>query len=350
MDKAPSLNPRRQHLLEIIVADYIETAAPVASQQVARKHDLNVSPATIRNDMAELEEMGYITRPHTSSGGIPGDLAYRFFVERHSLPTRPSRQFEIIVQGALLRAAADPDTWARHAASILSDDVRNVGIATTPHIKKVKLKQLQLVHLHDNEALMVAVLQDATIRQRLIHLETARTQDDLTAIANRLNSILGGKTADEIKTAWDAARLPNAADETIISEVLTLLTDEERDDHLHQYTQGLHHILNQPEFESTLSARDAVEVLESGIELKRIIIERSGDSDLEVIIGKENPEQTLRPYSVVLARYGKPGEASGVIGTVGPTRMDYTRAISSVRYLATFLGGLLAALDDDRPS
>jgi heat-inducible transcriptional repressor len=196
---------------------------------------------------------------------------------------------------------------------------------------------------------MVAVLQDATIRQRLVHLETARTQDDLTAIANRLNTILGGKSSDEIRTAWDADRLPNA-DDTIITEVLTLLTDEEHDDHLHQYTQGLHHILNQPEFESTLSARDAVEVLESGIELKRIIIERSGDSDLEVIIGEENPEQTLRPYSVVLARYGNPGEASGVIGTIGPTRMDYTRAISSVRYLATFLGGLLAALDDDRPS
>jgi heat-inducible transcriptional repressor len=253
------------------------------------------------------------------------------------------------VRGSLLRAAADPDTWARHAASILSDDVRNVGIATTPRVKRVKLKQLQLVHLQDNEALMVAVLQDATIRQRLVHLETARTQDDLTAIANRLNTILGGKSSDEIRTAWDADRLPNA-DDTIITEVLTLLTDEEHDDHLHQYTQGLHHILNQPEFESTLSARDAVEVLESGIELKRIIIERSGDSDLEVIIGEENPEQTLRPYSVVLARYGNPGEASGVIGTIGPTRMDYTRAISSVRYLATFLGGLLAALDDDRPS
>jgi heat-inducible transcriptional repressor len=349
MDKAPSLNPRRQHLLEIIVADYIETAAPVASQQVARKHDLNVSPATIRNDMAELEEMGYITRPHTSSGGIPGDLAYRFFVERHSLPTRPSRQFEILVRGSLLRAAADPDTWARHAASILSDDVRNVGIATTPRIRRVKLKQLQLVHLQDTEALMVAVLQDATIRQRLVRLDTLQTQDDLTTAANRLNQTIGGKTAEEIKTAWDSGRA-GPADDVIITEVLALLGEEERDDHLHQYTQGLHHILNQPEFESTLSARDAIEVLESGIELKRVIIERSGDSDVEVIIGEENPQQTLKPYSVVLAHYGNPGEASGVIGTVGPTRMDYTRAISSVRYLATFLGELLAALDDDRPS
>jgi len=349
MNKAPSLNPRRQHLLEIIVADYIETAAPVASQQVARKHDLNVSSATIRNDMAELEEMGYIKRTHTSAGGIPGDLAYRFFVERHSQPTRPSRQFEILVRGSLLRTAADPDTWARHAASILSDDVRNVGIATTPRVHRVKLKQLQLVHLQGAEALMVAVLQDATIRQRLIRLGFPHTQEDLTDVADRLNKTFGGKTSDEIRTAWDSGRVAGPADDAIISEVLTLLSEEERDDHLHQYTQGLHHILNQPEFESTLSARDAVETLESGIELKRIIIERGGDSDVEVIIGEENPEQTLRPYSVVLARYGNPGEASGVIGTVGPTRMDYTRAISSVRYLATFLGELLAALDDDRP-
>ncbi len=336
-------------MLEIIVADYIETAAPVASQQIARKHELSVSSATIRNDMAELEEMGYITRPHTSAGGIPGDLAYRFFVERHARTARPSRQFEILVRGSLLADSGDPDEWARRAASLLSNSVRNVAIATPPQIATAKLKQLQLVHLQETQALLVMVLQDATVRQRMVNMEVALSQEELTDAAVRLNKLLSGKTTDQIKTAWDADYQPHPADDIVVVEVLKALVEEEQAHDVRQYTQGLHHILNQPEFESTHSAREAVEVLEDGVALKRVIINTGKESGIDVIIGEENPQENLRPYSVVLARYGIPGEATGVVGTVGPTRMDYTTAISSVRYLANFLSELLTALGEERP-
>lgn len=349
MSQSPSLNPRRQQLLEIIVADYIETAAPVASQQIARKHRLQVSSATIRNDMAELEEMGYITRPHTSAGGVPGDPAYRFFVERRTPNSKPSRQFQVLVRSALLADSGDPDAWARTAASLLSEDVRNVAIATPPHLTKAKLKQVQLVHLQDTQALMVAVLQDATVRQRVVHLDGDYPQEDLTTLANRLNSVLAGKTADEIRTAWDADYLPKAVDGVVIGELVKLLTDEEKANKLHHYTQGLHHILSQPEFESTHSAREAAEVIEEGVAIKRVLVDTGRTSDVDVIIGEENTEQVLRPYSVVLARYGIPGEATGVVGTIGPTRMDYTRAVASVRFLAEFLSDLLSALGEERP-
>jgi heat-inducible transcriptional repressor len=350
MDQAPSLNERRQHLLEIIVADYIESAAPVASQQIARKHELNVSSATIRNDMAELEEMGYITRPHTSAGGIPGDLAYRFFVERHARTARPSRQFEILVRGSLLADSGDPDAWARNAASLLSNSLRNVAITTPPKIATAKLKQLQLVHLQETQALLVLVLQDATVRQRMVNLEVSLSQEDLTGAAVRLNQLLSGKTTDQIKTAWDANYLPKPYDDIVVGEVLKALGEEEQVNDVRQYTQGLHHILNQPEFESTHSAREAVELLEDGVALQRVIIEnKANESGIDLIIGEENPQENLRPYSVVLARYGIPGEATGIVGTVGPTRMDYTTAISSVRYLAGFLSELLTALGEERP-
>jgi heat-inducible transcriptional repressor len=349
MGEGPSLNPRRQHLLEIIVNDYIETAAPIASQQIARRHDLSVSAATIRNDMAELEEMGYISRPHTSAGGVPADIAYRFYVQRHSNPSRPSRQFELLVHGAILPDSGDPDAWARRAAALLSNAVRNVGIATPPHPLSAQMKQLQLVHLQDEQALLVVVMADATVRQRLVQLDTPLTQEDLTTLANGLNSVLANKTADEIRTAWDADYLPGAGSDVTVTEVLRLLEDEERVGTLRQYTQGLHHILGQPEFESTHSAREAVEVLEDGIALRHVIVDAERDEDIDVIIGEENSQETLRPYSVVLARYGIPGKTIGVIGTVGPTRMDYTRAISSVRYVADFLSDLLAALGEERP-
>lgn len=349
MAEGPVLNERRQHLLEIIVADYIDTATPVASQQIARSHDLKVSSATIRNDMAELEGMGYISRRHTSSGGVPADLAYRFYVERHAQTGRPGRQFEVLVRGSLLPDTADPEAWAKRAASVLSDSMRNVGIATAPHTSHPKLKHLQLVHLQGAEALLVTVLQDATVRQRMVHLDGAKTQEDLTAMANRLNPALSGKTSAEIRTAWDADHLRHAADDAVVREVLELLNEAQQSNQLQQYVQGLHHILSQPEFESTHSAREAVEVLEDGIALKRVIIAADPASDVDVIIGEENPQETLRPYSVVLATYGLPGEATGVVGTVGPTRMDYTRAISSVRYVAAFLSELLTALREERP-
>jgi len=349
MTEGPQLNERRQQLLEIIVADYIDTAIPVASQQIARSHNLKVSSATIRNDMAELEEMGYISRRHSSAGGVPADLAYRFYVERHAQTARPGRQFEVLVQGSLLPGTADPEAWAKRAASVLSDSVRNVGIATAPRTNFPKLKQLQLVHLQGTEALLVTVLHDATVRQRMVHLDGAKTQDDLTAIANRLNKMLSGKTSAEMKTAWDSDHLPHPADDRVIHEVLEMLRQAEQSNQLHQHVQGLHHILSQPEFESTHSAREVVEVLEDGLALGRVIINADSASDVDVIIGEENPQEMLRPYSVILARYGLPGETSGVVGTIGPTRMDYTRAISSVRYVAAFLSELLTALREDRP-
>jgi heat-inducible transcriptional repressor len=180
-------------------------------------------------------------------------------------------------------------------------------------------------------------------------MEAAFSQEDLTEAAIRLNKFLSGKTADQIRTAWDADYLPHPADDIVVVEVLKALAEEEEAKSVRQYTQGLHHILNQPEFESTHSAREAVEVLEDGVALKRVIIDTGKESGIDVIIGDENPQETLRPYSVVLARYGIPGEATGVVGTVGPTRMDYTRAISSVRYLADFLSELLTALGEERP-
>ena len=190
MHQPSTLNPRRQNLLEIIVGDYIVSAMPVASQQIARQHDLQVSSATIRNDMAELEEMGYISRPHASAGGVPGDLAYRFYVERPASRVRPSRQFEQSVLGAIQPQAADPDAWARAAAEVLSNALHNVAVATSSKVWQARVKQLQLVHLQDRQALLVLVLQDAHVRQHMVQTSETLTQEQLTSLSNRLNSLL----------------------------------------------------------------------------------------------------------------------------------------------------------------
>ncbi len=343
------LNPRRQTLLEIIVTDYIETAAPVASQQVVRRHNLEVSPATIRNDMSELEEMGYISRPHTSAGGVPSDPAYRFYVERTWRKARPSRQLEDMVQKAIHADDGDPDEWARDAAAVLSSTIRNVAITTAPRAFQAKVKQVQLVHLQERQALLVLVMQEARLRQRIVRFDQPVTQEALSDLATRLNTLVSGKTADEVRTLWDAAETAVPGSDAVIGEVLHLLGEEEREEPQRHYIEGLRHMLSQPEFENTLRAREAVELLEDEAVLRRFLVEAAERDGVEVIIGAESRQEQFKPYSVVIARYGLPGHAMGVIGAVGPTRMDYTRAIASVRYVASFLNELLKVLEGARP-
>lgn len=340
------LNERRQSLLEFIVGDYIQTAVPVASQQIAKRHRLRVSPATIRNDMAELEELGYISRPHASAGGVPADAAYRFYVERVAPRPRPSRRFEALVRSAIEPEAGDPEGWAREAAAVLSDAVLNVAIATTPRASHARIKQLQLVHLHDRHALLVLVMQEARLRRHIVPFTEPISQEELTALAARLNATLAGLSAAEVRRVWAVGREDGGAADAVVAELTRLLDEEEREGLAHRYTEGLRHMLSQPEFQSAVSAREAVEVVEDDDMLRNVLSEQAGAGSVQVIIGGESHSQQLRPYSVVIARYGTPGQAMGAIGILGPTRMDYVRAISSVRYLADFLSGLVGALEE----
>ena len=341
---APSLNTRRQALLEIIVSDYIETAAPVSSQQLARRYELRVSPATIRNDMAELEEMGYISRPHTSAGGVPSDPGYRFYVERAGQRNRLPRHFQERVRDAIDFDEADPAAWARSAARVLASAVHNLAIATTVKRAVARVKQVQIVHLHDREALLVVVMQDAQVRQRIIHLDSDTPQDELTLVANRLNQLIGGMSAAELRTLWDSGFSGGNVIIAALMETIRILSDEERRETRERYLNGLGHMLRQPEFQSGRSAQDAAEVLDDD-SITRIFDDSPRPSEVRVVIGQESHDEHLRPYRVVYATYGAPDGATGVIGAMGPTRMDYTRAMSSVRYLAAFLSELVQALE-----
>lgn len=340
----PALNTRRQALLEIIVSDYIETAAPVSSQQLARRYELRVSPATIRNDMAELEEMGYISRPHTSAGGVPSDPGYRFFVERAGQRNRLPRRFQEHVRDAIDFDEADPAAWARSAARVLASAVHNLAIATTVKRAVARVKQVQIVHLHDREALLVVVMQDAQLRQRIIHLDSDTTQDELTQVANRLNRLIEGMSAAELRTLWDSGFSGGNIIIAALMETVRILSDEERKETRERYLNGLSHMLSQPEFQSGRSAQDAAGVLDDD-SITRLLDDSPRPAEVRVVIGQESHDEQLRPYSVVYATYGAPDGATGVIGAMGPTRMDYTRAMSSVRYLAAFLSELVQALE-----
>jgi len=338
------LNERRQDLLKLIVGDYIRTAAPVASQQIARQHDVHVSPATIRHDMAELEEMGFISRPHPSAGSVPQDPAYRFYVERTGGPPMPPRVVQFLIQRSFHTGEADLESWARLGADVLSQAVHNVAIATAPRAFRAHLKHLQMVQLQERQALLVLVMQEARLRQHLISLDRPATQEDLNALAARLNALLAGKTVEEVRAVWRTQQDPDPLLTQVVTELLRLMTLEEQTESRQHYIGGLRHMLGQPEFTAGTRAREAVELLEDDHLIRDLIAESPEHGQVRVIIGEEHRQSRLRPFSVVIAQYGVAGSATGAIGILGPTRMDYGQAISSVTYMANFLNTLLATL------
>ena len=343
---ATTLNPRRQAVLELLVSDYIRTAAPVASQQLARLHVLPVSPATIRNDVAELEEMGFIVRPHPSAGAVPSDRAYRFYVGRIRSRARPSKAIQDLVQRTISSAEADTDRWARAAAAVLSRTVRNVAIATTPRIFQTRMKQLQLVHLQDHQALVIVVMQEARLRQQMVTLGQPVTQEYLTALATRLNAALSGRTAAEIEQAWKEEPAHEPLSDQLVAEALRLMAMEDQAEHVRPYLEGLGHMLAQPEFLKGARAQRAVELLEDPDLIGSILAADGETKDISITIGEEHQHPGLQTFSVVLAQYGVPGAVSGLVCAIGPTRMDYGLVIASVRYLAQFLSSLHATLTE----
>lgn len=344
---SPELSGRRQLVLEVIVDDYIRTAAPVASQQIVGRHELKVSPATIRNDMAELEDQGYISRPHSSSGGVPSDRGYRFYVDHGVGSTVVPREFQASAQRVLAPELGDVDAWLRAAAQLLAEYVQNVVIATAPRAFHARLKQLQLVSLSDAQALLVLVLQEARVRQHVVHLPEQAGQAELTGVSLRLNGMLAGKTVAEVRTAWEAAGGGPLA-EAIVADVVRLMDQEEQDAPQHVHTDGLRHLLAQPEFAVGLRAREAAEVVEDARPVRGASAAGTPPGSVTVVVGSEHADQSLHPYGVVIARYGVPGQSTGVLCAVGPTRMDYARTIAGARYLADVLQRLTTSLDAGR--
>ena len=342
------LNPRRQAILGLIVGDYIRTAAPVASQHLARRAAINVSSATIRNDMAELEEMGYINRPHSSAGGVPVEPGYRFYAERHAGAARPSSGFEELVQDTLGRHGLDFDGLARGAADVLARSNHNVGVASAPHVTEERLRQLQLVQLSERQALLVVVLESTQVLRQPIELPQDTTQDDLYEAANRINADHRGQTAREMRTTSAGADQGQGSDDigaVVAAEAALLIANATQAAQRHPHVEGLRHLLGQPEFTDATRAREAVEVIEDEDVLRYLVADDVDAGQVHVIIGRENPSEQLRSYSVITSRYGRRDGISGVIAVVGPTRMDYAQAMANVAYLADVLGILVKRLD-----
>ena len=337
------LTQRRGRILRIIIDEYVETAAPVPSEMVARMRDLNVSPATVRNEMAGLEGEGFIERRHTSAGGIPSDKGYRHYVENLLDVPRLSPSEEQRMRHQFHQVEDSLEEWTRLAASIITEAVHNMGMATFPRGVDLRLKRLELVSLHEFVALLIIILHQATLRRQVIPLKEVHTQDDLENTGNKLNALFGGLSYSDIA----AKNKGLTSFEAQVTDVAVKAMEEEANKAFEEpFVDGLRYLLNQPEFQERKRMQAFVDGFEAGKLFKALIPEGLGAEGLKVIIGSENRDGLMRDCSAVLTRYGVPGVLEGVVGAVGPTRLEYQRAIATVACVSAILSHLVGGLSN----
>jgi heat-inducible transcriptional repressor len=345
------LTERRAAVLQLIIDDYVRSAVPVGSENIVKTYGLGLSSATLRNEMARLEEDGYISHPHTSAGRIPSDKGYRYYVETLMQDRDIPDDEKLRILHQFHQSTMEISEWLQLAASVLAQSASNLAVVTAPRVPSAKLKHIQLIELHESAALLVLVTDDIKLHQQVLALPEPMSQDELSRLAGRLNERLAGKGAAAIQAELDGA-MPDGSDaantsiEAVVARLVAgILALEDSAQYAEPHLEGIANVLRQPEFSRSDRMLDVVEALEERNLSKVIPFETIAEEGVTVIIGAENRRDAMRDCSVVMARYSAgDGGPSGALGVVGPTRMHYPRAIATVRYLGSLMSDLMTKL------
>jgi len=340
------LSERQKTLLMLVIRDYIETAQPVGSKHVVERYRLDMSSATVRNELAALTEMGYLRQPHTSAGRVPTEDGYRFFVSQMMHQAELPTAIQQTITHQFYQARQDVDQWMTLAASILAHQSQGISVVTAPHADQPRFQHVELICTQGRQVLMVLVMIGGEVSQQILTLAEPVTQERLSQTAARLNATITGRAADEIPLS------PNGS-EALEQDILTLVAQDMRRTTERasgtMYTDGLANVMAEPEFNESNEARRTLRLFEERSTLQNLMARASTNSTvggLQVLIGGEGGWEELRQCSMVLARYGVPGMVTGTLGVFGPMRMSYARTIPTVRFMA----GLLSELVNDTMS
>jgi heat-inducible transcriptional repressor len=344
MASSVQLSDRKVAILRALVRLYIRTGEPVGSEAVAAISNLGVSSATIRNELAALEELGFLTHPHTSAGRAPTDLAYRFYVDL--LPARPKlrdaerRAIVVFFDEAL----ADLDETLRGTTHLLSRLTRYASLALAPATKGTTIVRAELVNLGTSTMLLL-VFDSGLVEKRLVDLPDGAGEDRVARMSVALMGAMQGKTLAEARSAITERVERGAADERAFYSTVShaLVSIEESSDAAHVFLGGVANIAAEEAFHRRETLRQIYEALERESAILRLLREAAAAAPGSVMIGRENPLPEMWETSVVTAPY-EAGGAVGTIGVVGPTRMDYAAAISAVRAVADRLSAAVEAL------
>jgi heat-inducible transcriptional repressor len=340
------LTPRRQQILGIVVRKHVESASPISSKSVSVHPELDVSSATVRNEMAYLEEHGYLTHPHTSAGRVPTEKGYRYFVEQLMVDVTLAAEERRMIEHQFHQTQLDLNQWMRLAATVLAHASHGAAIVASPHVFRCRFKHMELVSTHGPLVLLVLVLQEGMVKQQMLSLDSPRSQEDLSRVSRWLNDVFAGLESPEIRQ--QLVTLP--VFEIELGNVVVEMMDWVDSRGGPVFRDGLVNVLSQPEF--VQSAGQVAQVFADGGPLDVLLCDMltmaADRESVQIVIGGEGRRSELSDFSLVLSRYGVNGRATGALGVLGPVRMPYGRAVSVVRFVSQLLSNLIHQMYGDQ--
>jgi len=333
-----SLTLREETILSSIIRQYVALAQPVSSVGILEECGLDVSSATIRNDVAHLEEEGYISRPHYAAGSIPSDRGYRHYVSTLS-PSQLPMEVQFMFNHLFHQVEGKLEEWLNLAATLLARQTRSMAAVTAPRPAAARFKHMELVSLQPQLALMVLVLEGVKVHQQLINLDKIQSQEDLSQLAASLNKKLAKLSVARVRTA--TAKLSDI-EQYVAQNVLRLMEAEDRRPGREIFLDGWQYLLSQPEFHHSARLAGLMNMVEERKLAELMSISR--DPCLQIFIGHENQAEAIKECSLLISSYGLPDEPLGSVAVVGPTRMAYHHVIPVLSYIASLISMLVTEL------
>jgi heat-inducible transcriptional repressor len=335
-------NQRRLAVLRAIVEDYVTTEVPVGSKSLVERHGLGVSPATVRNDMAFLEDEGYITQPHTSAGRVPTDRGYRLFVDRldgvKPLSTAERRAVTDFMAGAI-----DLDDVVQRSVRLLSQLTHQVAVVQYPTLSRSTVRHIELIALAPRRVLAVLILSTGRVEQRVVEFTDELSEEALAALRSRVNEVAAGELIADASSALRAVPDEVGADRAMAASVLVESLVEAMSDHRSDERIAIAGASNLARYSDNFDSavRPLLEALEEHVVLLKLMGEATEGGAVTVRIGAEGPYEKLSSTSVVTTGYGPAEESLAMLGVVGPTRMDYPGTMAAVRAVASYVSRIL---------
>lgn len=341
------LDERKQEILKAIINNYFETALPVGSRTISKQYNLGVSPATIRNEMSDLEELGFIIQPHASAGRIPSDKGYRLYVDM-VMQLQKSEYRKLVYLEELKASAGRIEDLLKSIAKRLAEETNYATLVSTPQYKKTRIRNIQLVEVSSQDLLVIVVAERNQVKDHLIHLEQPVNQELLTRLSVCINQELRGMSLEDIDlNCIHRIKGNDSQEQRIMSEVLDVIFRAiQQMDEADIFTYGASNMMKLPEFQDVSKASSIMRALEQEEILEDIINTtfESDDGNVKIVIGEENNIQDLKDLSLITTSYHINGEKAGAIAIIGPKRMDYENTISNLRVLIKDIDELLTQL------
>ena len=337
------LDERKYLILQAIIDDYIMTAMPVGSRTISRKSGVGYSPATIRNEMSDLEELGYLDQPHTSAGRVPSNKAYRLYVDHLMKTVKLTSDERERMHEHLISKSKQVEGVIRSAANVLSDATKYTSVIVAPKLATLRIKHVQLVPVAERTALMVIVTNVGIVKDALIRVPDEMDADDLYAISRMLTQKLADKPLEAVRQAFSELLRNAEHNRKLLGETLQVIEKrlEAGGDASDVIVGGPANMLEYPEYSDVSKARNFLAVLESKDTLRQLV-SRDGGMEISIRIGPENQVPALNDCSIVTASYRVGDHSSGTLGIIGPTRMNYNRVISVLEFMGRALSDVLS--------